>query len=130
MDIASPTRRDLVRGAATGGLVLSGAALAQLAAPGAVVSVRSFGAVAQPGRDNSRAIQRAMDALAARGGGVLEIDGAFECGILTVSGDNLTLRGINGALVNARIVVPEGRSNFRIDNLTMSTSVPIPKAMP
>jgi hypothetical protein len=57
--------------------------------------------------------------MAARGGGVVEIEGAFECGILTLSGDNLIIRGNNGSLVNARIVIPEGRSNCSVENLTI-----------
>ena len=101
------------------GIVVAMPALAQLSASPRGTSVRAFGALPQPGRDNTRAIQQAIDALAAGGGGVLDIDGAFECRVLTISGDNLTLRGINGSLINARVVVPEGRVNCRLEDLTI-----------
>ena len=110
-------RRDVLRASAATGLILSGAGLAQLTGGSGGTSVRTLGAVPAPGRDNTRAIQRTIDEAARRGGGVVLIDGTYECGVLTISGDNVTLRGTNGRLVNARIVIPEGRRGTRIENL-------------
>ena len=83
---------------------------------GLVVSVRDFGAVAAPGRDNTPAIQRAIDEVGARGGGTVEIPGQYECGIVTL-GDGVILRGSGGWLVNGRVVIPEARQGCRVDNL-------------
>lgn len=83
---------------------------------GTVVSVRDFGAVPTPGRDNSKAIQRAIDHVHSRGGGIVLVPGTYQCGIITL-GDGVTLRGQDGWLVNARIIIPEGRQGCRIENL-------------
>ena len=106
------------------GLLQGGAALAGLAGasglvpspPGIEVSAAEFGAVSAPGRDNSRAIQAAIDAVHARGGGTVWIRDAYECGILLLA-DGVTLRGSGGWLVNGRIVVPEGRQQCAVDHL-------------
>ena len=104
-------RRELLQGA----LLITGACSQRTTAQqGAVISVRDFGAV--PGRDSTAAIQRAIDEASARGGGVVEIPGSYECGIVTL-GDGVTLRGSNGWLVNGRVVIPEGRQGCRIENL-------------
>ena len=81
------------------------------------MSVREFGAVPAPGHDNTKAIQRAIDEMQSRGGGVVEIPGMYECGTIVVSGDGVTLRGANGWLVNGRIAIAEGRQGCRIENL-------------
>lgn len=83
---------------------------------GPIISIREFGAVPGPGRDNTRAIQNAIDSLRSRGGTV-EVPGTYECGTVVVSGDGVTIRGLNGWLVNGRIVIPEGRQGCRIENL-------------
>lgn len=81
------------------------------------VSVEDFGAVARPGFDNSRAMQRAIDHVEARGGGIVQIAGTYECGQLVISRAGVTLSGRNAWLVNARVSVrPEAR-NFRMSGL-------------
>ena len=87
---------------------------AQQAPSGPIISVRDFGAV--PGRDSTQAIQRAIDSLRGRGG-IVEIPGSYPCGIIIISGDDITLRGRDGWLVNGRIVIPEGRQGCRIEQL-------------
>jgi hypothetical protein len=81
-----------------------------------VISVRDFGAVPAPGRDNTQAIQRAIDSLRGRGG-IVEIAGSYECGPIVMSGDGITLRGRDGWLVNGRIAIPEGRQGCRVEHL-------------
>jgi hypothetical protein len=102
-------------------LGMGGAAVAcgsrTTAQSGTMVSVRDFGAVAAPGHDNSRAIQRAIDQVQSHGGGIVEIPGTYECGTLIISGDGVTIRGVGGWLVNGRIVIPEGRQGCGIENL-------------
>ena len=93
----------------------SGLLRAQQAGP--IVSVREFGAVSAPGHDNTAAIQGAIDALQSRGGGTVEVPGTYECGVIDVSADGVTIRGSNGWLVNGRIVIREGRQQCRIENL-------------
>ena len=112
--LALLNRREMLLGTA----LLAGACAERGTAqsPGPTVSVLDFGAIAAPGRDNSAAIQRAIDSVASRGGGTVDIPGTFECGILTLA-DGVALRGSGGWLVNGRIVIPEGRRGCRIDNL-------------
>ena len=114
-DLLRLSRRDLLHGAALITGALASRSAAQQAIPGPVVSVRDFGAVPMPGRDNSEAIQRAIDSLQGRGG-VVEIPGTYECGVINIA-DGVTLRGRNGWLVNAQIVIREGRQNCRIEQL-------------
>lgn len=83
---------------------------------GPVVSVPEFGAVPEPGRDNTQAIQRAIDHVRSRGGGVVLIPATYECCVLVIS-DGVTIRGQGGWLVNGRIVIPEGRQGCRIEDL-------------
>ena len=91
-----------------------GACGSRTAAPaGPIVSVRDFGAVPTRGRYNSKAIQRAIALVLSRGGGTVLVPGSYQCGIITL-GDGVTLRGQDGWLVNARIVIPEGRQGCRI----------------
>lgn len=108
------TRREMLQAglAATGTACSSGSP----AQPGLVVSVRDFGAVSQSGRNNTSAIQRAIDHVQSRGGGVVLVPGTYECGVVTL-GDGVTIRGQSGVLVNGRIVIPAGRVNCRVDNL-------------
>jgi hypothetical protein len=115
-DLFQLSRRDLLQAAILMTGALATRSSAQQASPGPVVSVREFGAVAAPGRDNTKAIQAAVDALQGRGGTV-EIPGTYECGTIIISGDGVTLRGRNGWLVNGRIVIPEGRQGCRVEQL-------------
>ena len=111
------SRREVLQG----GVAAAGAGAVGAAAPpassGTVVSVRDFGAVSVPGRDNSRAIQRAIDEVQSRGGGIVIIPEVYECGTLVVAGDGVTIRGSSGWLVNGRIAILEGRQQCRIENL-------------
>ncbi|MEO7364871.1 MAG: hypothetical protein ABIW03_00965 [Sphingomicrobium sp.] len=112
------SRRELLQGGvAAAGVCAAGAVARSPAASSPVVSVRDFGAVAAPGRDNSKAIQRAIDSVAVRGGGVVVIPEVYECGTLAVSGDGVTIRGEGGWLVNGRVSILEGRQECRIENL-------------
>ncbi len=108
------SRRELLMGAAAMTAACSKRTAAQ--ATGPVFSVRDFGAGAG---DSTAAIQRAIDEAAARGGGIVEIPGSFQCGIVTISGDGITIRGVNGRLVNGRIVIPQARQRCHIENLTI-----------
>jgi len=101
------------------GLAAAGAAYGSdtAAQSGLVVSVREFGALATPGQDNTRAIQRAIDEVQARGGGIVEIPGVYECDTIAVRNDGVTLRGSGGWLVDGRIAILEGRQECRIQNL-------------
>jgi len=105
-------RREMMQGMALLGGACSGRTTAQQAGP--AISVREFGAA--PGRDSTQAIQRAIDTIGSRGGGIVEIPGTYECDIVALA-DGVTLRGSNGWLVNARIVIPEGRQRCRVENL-------------
>jgi hypothetical protein len=106
------SRRQVLQGAA---LITAGCAKRSSAQQPVVVSVRDFGAVS--GRDNTRTIQRAIDSVAARGGGIVEVPGSYECGVIILTGDNIVVSGANGWLINGRIVIPEGRQGCRIENL-------------
>ena len=108
------SRRQLLQS----GLAAAGAALGSQAdaKSGLAVSVREFGAVSASGRDNTQAIQRAIDHVQARGGGVVLVPGTFECGIILL-GDGVTIRGRGGWLVNGRIVIPEARQECRVEHL-------------
>jgi len=111
----SISRRALLQsGLAAAGTACSSGGTAQAAI---VVSVREFGAVSAPGHDNTAAIQRAIDHVASRGGGVVLVPGVYECGVLEFKGDGLTLRGQGGWLVNGRIAIREGRQGCSVENL-------------
>jgi hypothetical protein len=112
------SRREMLQGAALMTAACSKRTTAQPSS-GLVVSVRDFGAIPAPGRDNTQAVQRAIDEVQRRGGGTVQIPGTYESGVLVISGDGITIRGSNGSLVNSRIVVPEGRQGCRIENLSM-----------
>lgn len=108
------SRREMLQaGLATTGAACSSATFAQSAL---VVSVREFGAVSAPGRNNTASIQRAIDHVQSRGGGLVLVPGAYECGIIGL-GDGVTIRGQGGALVNGRIVIPAGHQDCHIENL-------------
>ncbi len=108
------SRREMLQaGLAAAGAACGSASCAQAAL---TVSVREFGAVSAPGRNNTASIQRAIDHVQSRGGGVVLVPGAYECGII-VLGDGVTIRGQGGALVNGRIVIPAGRQDCHIENL-------------
>jgi hypothetical protein len=112
------SRREVLQG----GVAVAGACAARAAAKlpassGTVVSVRNFGAVPVRGHDNTIAIQRAIDSVQSRGGGVVQIPEAYECGTIVVAGDGVTIRGSGGWLVNGRIAILEGRQECRIEDL-------------
>lgn len=74
------------------------------APPAPVFDVRSFGAVGDGTRDDTAALQRAIDAAAGTGGSVLLSRGTFLSGTLTLRGrmtffvrDDATLRGVTVA---------------------------------
>ena len=91
---------------------------ASLLERGEVVSVRDFGAVASPGVDNTAAIQRAIDAVQSRGGGVVHIPETYECGgNIVISRDGVTLHGPGAWLVNARVTIAPGCEECRIEGL-------------
>jgi len=107
-------------GAAGLGLVLAGSracAQSPVDRAGEVVSVRDFGAVSAPGRDNTAAIQRAVNAVQSRGGGVVLIPEVYECGNIVVSGDGVTFHGPGAWLVNGRITIQNGREGCGIHGL-------------
>ena len=109
------SRRQILKaGVAMSAATHAGCADAQ---PSRMVSIREFGAVPRPGHDNTQAIQRAIDTIASSGGGTVEIPGTYECGIIVMSGDGVTIRGSGGWLVNGRIVIPEGSQGCRIESL-------------
>lgn len=81
------------------------------------VSVAEFGARAEPGRDNTAAIQAAIDAVEKGGGGTVVIPGRYKCGTLVISGNGVRLQGQSGWLVDCLLAIrPEAR-NVRIDDL-------------
>jgi hypothetical protein len=106
-------RQVLQSGVAAAGTALASQALAR---PGLAVSIREFGAVSAPGHDNTRAIQQAIDHVQGRGGGAVLIPDTYECGTIIV-GDGVTIRGLEGWLVNGRIVIQEGRQDCRVEHL-------------
>ncbi|MBA3511188.1 hypothetical protein [Sphingomonas sp.] len=118
-DAAFPiSRRQLLQGGAVTTIACAASGAAQLpAASGPTVSVREFGAVSAPGRDNTAAIQRAVDAVQARGGGTVHIPEVYECGNIIVSGNGVTLHGPGAWLVNGRVTVLERSDGCRIDGL-------------
>jgi hypothetical protein len=72
--------------------------------PGGVVSVTDFGA--QTGaRDNSRAIQAAIDEVQRRGGGMVIVPGRFRCGNILISGRGVRLQGQDGWLIDGRLTI-------------------------
>jgi hypothetical protein len=115
-DMARLNRRDVLRATVLVTGAFAARSAAQQAASGPVVSVRQFGAVPGPGRDNTAAIQRAIDSLQGRGG-IVEIPGSYECGVIVLSGDGITLRGRDGWLVNAQVAIPAERQGCRIEQL-------------
>jgi hypothetical protein len=113
------SRREMLQdGAAKVGASAAIASSRLLAASsGLVVSVRDFGAVSEPGRDNTHAIQRAVDEVQSRGGGIVQIPEIYECDTIVLGGDGVTIRGSGGWLVNGRIAILEGRQGCRVENL-------------
>ena len=77
-------RRQITRAAALGGLLLAGRRGARGAEPGieTALNVRQFGAKGDGRSDDTRAIQGAIDAAAARGGSVVVPPGVYRCGEL------------------------------------------------
>ena len=114
------SRRNLLRGAGCVALIgLSGAVRASSVLDGAreVVSVKDFGAVSRPGRDNTAAIQAAVDAVQSRGGGVVVIPEVYECGNIVVRRDGVQFHGPGAWLVNGRITIQNGREGCGIEGL-------------
>ena len=84
---------------------------------GIVVSVDHFGAVRDSNRDNSRAIQAAIESVERAGGGTVVIPGRYRCGKLVISGRNLRLQGQGGWLVDARVTITPAAANIEISDL-------------
>lgn len=115
------SRRDLLTGAGAIGaaLLLPGAATTRtfLQSAREVISVKEFGAVSAPGKDNTTAIQAAVDAAQARGGAVVHIPEIYECGNIIVRGDGIVFHGPGGWLVNGRITIAPGSEGCQIIDL-------------
>lgn len=115
------TRRNFLFGAGAAGLTALPGCSARSQTPldrrGEVVSVRDFGAVSAPGHDNTAAIQRAVEAVVERGGGVVHIPEVYECGHIIVRGDGVTFYGPGAWLVNARITIQNHRQDCHIEGL-------------
>lgn len=113
------SRRGFLKGAACLGLIGIGGAGSASVLDGAreVVSVKDFGAVSRPGRDNTAAIQAAVDAIQSRGGGVVMIPEVYECGNIVVSQDGVQFHGPGAWLVNGRITIQNGREGCGIEGL-------------
>ena len=114
------SRRAFLKGAACAGLIgIGGPGRATSALDGVreVVSVKDFGAVSRPGRDNTAAIQAAVDAVQSRGGGVVTIPEVYECGNIVVSRDGVRFHGPGAWLVNGRITIQNGRQGCGIEGL-------------
>lgn len=84
---------------------------------GGTVSLADFGA--RPGGDATAALQRALDSLAARGGGTLRIGSTYRAGIAVVRGSDITIEGDGGTLRDTRIVVAPGARRLMVRNLTL-----------
>ncbi len=106
-------------GAATTAVCAAGGAAQLPPTLGPIVSVREFGAVSAPGRDNTRAIQQAVDAVQSRGGGTVHIPETYECGNIVVAGNGVTIHGPGAWLVNGRITILERSDRCRIEGLGM-----------
>ena len=114
----SISRRQMLQGGAAATLACATGGAAQLPrAAGPMVSVRQFGAVSAPGRDNTVAIQRAVDAVQAAGGGTVHIPEVYECRNIVVAGNGVTIHGPGAWLVNGRITVLEQSDGCRIEGL-------------
>lgn len=115
---SSISRRQLLHGGAIATIACAAGGAAQLPrASGPTVSVREFGAVSAPGRDNTAAIQRAVDVVQARGGGTVHIPEVYECGNIVVAGNGVVFHGPGAWLVNGRITVLERSDGCRIEGL-------------
>lgn len=108
------SRRSFVAGSSAACI---GASLPATAQSGLVVSVADFGARA--GGDANGAIQRALDHLAQRGGGVLRIGGSYRGGPLAVRGGNITIDGTGGTLLDTRISIAPEAHGIVIRDLTL-----------
>lgn len=81
------------------------------------VALEEFGA--HPGQDAGAALQRALDELGRRGGGILRIGGAYSAGIVTVRGADITIDGAGGTLRDTRLVVAPEARRLRVRDLTL-----------
>lgn len=108
------SRRSFVAGSSAACI---GPALPAAAQSGLVVSVADFGARA--GGDANGAIQRALNHLAQRGGGVLRIGGSYRGGKLSVRGGNITIDGAGGTLLDTRLVISPTARGVMVLDLTL-----------
>ncbi len=84
---------------------------------GPVISITEFGARSQPGFDNTRAVQAAINAVERRGGGTVLVPGRFRCGAIVISGSNVRLQGQSGWLVDARLTIGAQARNIQVADL-------------
>jgi hypothetical protein len=97
----------------------SSAARAELGSSSVSVSVEDFGAVHDSDRDDTPAIQAAIDTVESRGGGTVVIGGRYRCGNIVVSGRNVRLEGKRGWLIDGRLTIRAGAANIEVANLRL-----------
>lgn len=85
--------------------------------PGAAVSVEQFGARANSGRDDTRAIQAAIAQVERSGGGTVIIPGRYRCGNVVISGSNVRIQGQGGWLIDGRLTIDPTATNIEIVDL-------------
>ena len=80
------------------------------------VSVKDFGAVGDGVTDDTAAIQNAINYAASIGGSVIYFPTAvYVAGMLTISGDNITLMGYGVTLKNTRFTFTSTSSNIKLE---------------
>ena len=112
------------RAALLGGCAVSLSAVVPLEAAravqlprGRVVSVEDFGARAGSGRDDTQAIQMAIDTVQRSGGGTVLVPGRYRCGNIVISGANVRIQGRSGWLQDGRLTVKPTASNVEVADL-------------
>jgi hypothetical protein len=119
MPLPQLTRRDVLLSSGAAGI--AGAmpyrlAAAQLSRTGPVVSVADFGA-RTGARDNTRAIQAAIDEVQRRGGGTVIVPGQYHCGNIVISGRDVRIQGQEGWLINGRLTVGPSAEGLQVADL-------------
>lgn len=108
------SRRASLGGVFAGAVIASAPLRAQSSL---IVSLEDFGA--RPGGNARLALQRALDEIARLGGGTLRIGGTYQAGIVTLRGNNVTIDGAGGTLVDTRLVVAPSARNVIMKDLTL-----------